>query len=199
MTVISAEIMQLSAQLLAYPEAEWFLAELDNAHQFLQLVRAEDKAYALLLQAVETMAQKSPYDLAREYVDTFDFQESCALYLTAHEYGDARERGTALVELRQMLLQVGCAETMGELPDYLPLLLEFLATQSGLTGSQALTALMMRIGKLCAKIAGQLPTGSTYQPIFAALLIVLPTDEEAEPPLPLATIEQDVPYPLPFE
>jgi nitrate reductase delta subunit len=58
------------------------------------------------------------------YVETFDFQRRHALYLTYHGFGDRRQRGMALLALKQRYIAAGLDPTDSELPDYLPLVLE---------------------------------------------------------------------------
>lgn len=65
---------------------------------------------------------------ARHYVETLDLQRRSSLYLTYHMYGDSRQRGPALLRLRRMYAAGGLDLREGaELPDYLPVVLEFAA------------------------------------------------------------------------
>lgn len=66
-------------------------------------------------------------DLQREYVETFDFDRRASLYLTFHTCGDRRQRGLELVRLKRRYAEAGFALADGELPDYLPAVLEFAA------------------------------------------------------------------------
>ena len=77
------------------------------------------------------------------YVSTFDFSERTTLYLTYSVFKDNRERGPALVKLRQEFLQVGAELESDELPDYLPLILEF-ASITELQKSKKILALHLR-------------------------------------------------------
>ncbi|MGW4364135.1 nitrate reductase molybdenum cofactor assembly chaperone [Nocardia takedensis] len=65
--------------------------------------------------------------LAREYVRTFDFRTRNCLYLTWWLEGDTRRRGEALVRCKQVYRAAGMECVDGELPDYLPLVLEYVA------------------------------------------------------------------------
>ncbi|TQM90737.1 respiratory nitrate reductase chaperone NarJ [Ornithinimicrobium humiphilum] len=72
-------------------------------------------------------------ELQRDYVDTFDVTRRCALHLTYFLHGDTRNRGVALVQFTQLyrshgVVLEGEGEHAGELPDYLPVVLEFGAT-----------------------------------------------------------------------
>lgn len=69
-------------------------------------------------------------ELQRDYVETFDVTRKCALHLTYFLHGDTRNRGVALVQLKQLYRQHGAEldDADAELPDYLPVVLEFGAT-----------------------------------------------------------------------
>jgi nitrate reductase delta subunit len=73
-------------------------------------------------------------ELRRTYVETFDFTRRNSLYLTYHVHGDRRQRGIALLRLKQSYAAAGLELLDGELPDYLPVMLEFaaLAPDAGL-------------------------------------------------------------------
>lgn len=71
--------------------------------------------------------------LQQDYVDTFDVTRRCALHLTYFLHGDTRKRGVALVRFKQLYRQhgvelLGGDDTGAELPDFLPVVLEFGAT-----------------------------------------------------------------------
>jgi nitrate reductase delta subunit len=65
--------------------------------------------------------------LQEAYVRTFDFDRRASLHLTYHTHGDRRERGIRLVALKRRYAEAGLPLTGDELPDYLPVLLEFAA------------------------------------------------------------------------
>lgn len=62
-----------------------------------------------------------------QYVQLFDFSSNSNLYLFDHVYGDSRERGQAMVDLTEMYSRSGFTPCSNELPDYLPLFLEYLS------------------------------------------------------------------------
>ena len=66
-------------------------------------------------------------NLQEAYVRTFDFDRRASLYLTYHTHGDRRERGLRLVALKRRFSEAGFPLGGNELPDYLPVLLEFAA------------------------------------------------------------------------
>jgi nitrate reductase delta subunit len=76
-----------------------------------------------LVRYLETTA---PTALAAHYVDTFDMRRRCCLYLSYYTHGDTRRRGMALLAFVRAYQAVGLAVT-DELPDHLPVVLEFSA------------------------------------------------------------------------
>ncbi len=72
-----------------------------------------------------------PGRLADEYVQLFDFRRRCCLHLTYYTCGDTRRRGEALVLFAEAYRQAGLEVVGGELPDYLPAVLDLAATDDG--------------------------------------------------------------------
>lgn len=75
-------------------------------------------------------AETAPTTLAQTYVETFDLQKRSGLYLSFYLYGDTRRRGVELLRLKQLYRAAGLPLERGELPDYLPVMLEFAALAS---------------------------------------------------------------------
>ena len=65
--------------------------------------------------------------LQAEYVETFDFDRRASLHLTYHVHGDRRQRGIELIRLKRRYAAAGVELVDRELPDYLPVMLEFAA------------------------------------------------------------------------
>jgi nitrate reductase delta subunit len=76
---------------------------------------------------VDWWAEQEARELRQAYVETFDFTRRNSLYLTYHVHGDRRQRGIALLRLKQRYAAAGFELSDGELPDYLPVMLEFAA------------------------------------------------------------------------
>ncbi len=68
-----------------------------------------------------------PTEVAEHYVATFDLRRRCALYLTYDRYGDTRRRGIAMLAFKSAYRTEGLEPSDSELPDYLPLVLDFAA------------------------------------------------------------------------
>ena len=67
------------------------------------------------------------YDLQERYVLLFDRTRSLSLHLFEHVHGESRDRGQAMVDLAQLYEKHGLAVSANELPDFMPLFLEFLS------------------------------------------------------------------------
>jgi nitrate reductase molybdenum cofactor assembly chaperone NarJ/NarW len=74
---------------------------------------------------LEWLSRTSPDAVARHYVEVFDLRRRSALYLTYYRYGDTRKRGMAMLSFKAAYRAAGFEPSDDELPDYLPLVLEF--------------------------------------------------------------------------
>lgn len=117
--------------------------------------------------------------LQEEYVRTFDFQKRLSLYLTFYQYGDRRQRGMAMLRLKRRLAAAGLPLSGSELPDYLPVLLEFAAFAPDGYGDELLVEFraaleLVRLGLHDA--------GSPYAHLLDAICLGLPalTPEEQQ-------------------
>lgn len=189
-----ADRLKLASVLLSYPGHDFpgWLAEAERL--------AEETADAEVSAAVAALRAVSLAELARCYVATFDMQETTTLYLTAHELGDSRERGVALLRLHAMLRAAGLEPVRGELPDYLPLLLEFLVEKPAGMPTEELER---RLSTVCRAIAARLETTHPYRPLFALVAACLPAqDTDAVPLSPVRDPDAEsdaLPYPLVYE
>lgn len=78
-------------------------------------------------------------DLRAEYVEVFDMHRSCALDMSWHQFGDRRQRGLVLLNLVRTYQAHGFGPASGELPDWLPLMLEFAVRAPAPAGRELLT------------------------------------------------------------
>jgi nitrate reductase delta subunit len=110
--------------LLQYPTVALFdgLGELREAANGVP--RASRGPFGIFL---EWLGRTSPDAVAGHYVETFDLRRRCALYLTYYRYGDTRKRGMAMLEFKAAYRGAGFLPPDDELPDYLPMVLDFAA------------------------------------------------------------------------
>ncbi|WP_063833850.1 nitrate reductase molybdenum cofactor assembly chaperone [Nocardia sp. NRRL WC-3656] len=115
-------VYKLASVLLAYPTASLpaGVDELDAAAA--STPRTSREAFGRFL---TWLRSTSPTAVAEHYVATFDLRRRCALYLTYYRHGDTRMRGMSLLEFTTAYRTAGFEPTTAELPDYLPLVLEF--------------------------------------------------------------------------
>lgn len=113
--------------LLSYP-SEDLTKHLDDLMQVLELEKMLPKRHLKKVKAfAETMKEGDLYDLQETYVELFDRGRSHCLHLFEHIHGESRDRGQAMVNLAEAYGEKGLYVATGELPDYLPLFLEFLS------------------------------------------------------------------------
>lgn len=113
--------------LLCYPEHSW-LGEADN---LANLIRDEaivkPGVMANLQPFIQQLTSRDLLELQEEYVDTFDRVRSLSLHLFEHVHGESRDRGQAMVDLAERYKEQGFTLSASELPDYLPVFLEYLS------------------------------------------------------------------------
>jgi nitrate reductase delta subunit len=122
----AARPYKLLSVLLGYPDERLAEARGEIAEAVAELpARAAEKEplerFARYLLAADPLA------LAQRYVETFDLRRRSSLYLGWYLHGDTRKRGMALLRLKRLYAAAGLELVNGELPDYLPLVLEFAA------------------------------------------------------------------------
>jgi len=121
--------LRVLARLLGYPDAE-LRAHLGELSAALHGERTLDHDRLAELDALmQAMRTRDPIELEADYVQLFDRGRSTSLHLFEHVHGDSRDRGPAMIDLAQTYAQAGLYLAEGELPDYLPVVLEFVSTQ----------------------------------------------------------------------
>ncbi len=119
--------LKVFSALLAYPTAELqaavpeMRALLDGESGLPRAVR--DRLGPFL----DEIADGDPYDLQERYVLLFDRTRSLSLHLFEHVHGESRDRGQAMADLAALYGRRGLAAATSELPDFIPLFLEFLS------------------------------------------------------------------------
>uniref|UniRef100_A0AAU3HSR7 Nitrate reductase molybdenum cofactor assembly chaperone n=1 Tax=Streptomyces sp. NBC_01393 TaxID=2903851 RepID=A0AAU3HSR7_9ACTN len=168
-------LLRLCSLLLQYPDAE-----LTTARPVLTAAvgalppspAAED-----LASFTAWLASEEPDALERHYVEMFDLRRKSSLYLTYYLHGDTRRRGMALLTLNQRYKAAGWDTDGGELPDHLPVVLEFAA----LTGTGAGEAPLRQHRRGLELIHRALSDAdSPYRHVLGALLTLLPPPTEAD-------------------
>jgi len=117
--------LKLASLLLQYPSDELRAAAASAAE--VEIAPARGGQAARLREFCGWYVAQPVGELQRLYVDAFDFTKQCSLHLSYHVHGDRRQRGIAMLELKNAYREAGFEPPGDELPDYLPLMLEFAA------------------------------------------------------------------------
>lgn len=121
--------LRVLARLLSYPDAELrsHISEMRDALRTERAISVE--RLAELDELMDTLTSDDLLDTEAAYVQLFDRGRSTSLHLFEHVHGDSRDRGPAMIDLAQTYDKAGLYLAPGELPDYLPAVLEFVSTQ----------------------------------------------------------------------
>ena len=122
--------LRVLARLLDYPTPELQQA----GGELIEIIDAEPRLSAPLRARLSDwcrrLAATALLDLQAEYVGLFDKGRSTSLLLFEHVHGESRDRGQAMVDLMAEYNAAGFKLDARELPDYLPLFLEYLSTRN---------------------------------------------------------------------
>ena len=181
--------LRVLAALLSYPDAlhRGVLAELGAVLQDERAVSASRRQELAAL--IDSIQRTDPLQAESDYVELFDRGRSTSLHLFEHVHGDSRERGPAMIDLGQTYEKAGLILAEGELPDYLPAVLEFVSTQP----VNEAKAFLGEMSHIFNSIFGALQQqGSAFASGYASVLGALlelagekaqPVTPPAEPPL----------------
>jgi nitrate reductase molybdenum cofactor assembly chaperone NarJ/NarW len=155
--------------LLSYPTD----ALIEAAPEFLAVLDAERLVPATSRGAVDVLIEEISvgdlYDLQERYGLLFDRSKTLALHLFEHVHGEGRDRGQAMVDLKAMYENAGLVIDANELPDYVPLFLEFLSTRP----LQEASELLGQTAHIFAALAERLGRRqSAYKSVFDALVAI---------------------------
>ncbi|HEU0233814.1 MAG TPA: nitrate reductase molybdenum cofactor assembly chaperone [Gallionella sp.] len=162
------QIYKILSALLEYPEEE-LIDNLPEIRVLLDESTEIDAAERVALRKfLDHLVSMPMTELQADYVQTFDSTPEHSLHLTHHLFGDEsdRERGPALIDLGEMFKEYGVKTITNELPDYLPLILEF---ASNLDDNEA-TVFLSDVSKVLGVLADNLIKANS--PYAAPLSII---------------------------
>lgn len=163
-------LYKILSALMDYPK-EGLIQALPEIRQHLLSTPAAEKELSTLLDYLE---QTRLITVQENYVATFDRTPSNSLHLFEHIHGESRDRGQAMVDLMEEYKSHGFEITSAELPDYIPLFLEFLSQQS----EEGALALLNEAIHIMAAIGKRLEES---QSVYAAPFVVLRQLATVEP------------------
>lgn len=153
--------------ILSYPTLELQQAMPEIGAVLASDTRLTAAARRGLRPLVNELAQDDLYDLQERYVMLFDRSRTLSLNLFEHVHGESRDRGSAMVSLMETYADGGFVPATSELPDHLPVLLEFLSTRPFAEVQETLAD----AGHIFSAITERLfRRSSSYAPAFVALL-----------------------------
>ncbi|MEO7393179.1 MAG: nitrate reductase molybdenum cofactor assembly chaperone [Ramlibacter sp.] len=195
-TNTGAVTVRILAALLGYPDAR-LRGHLPEMTQLLRQQRALSPARsAELLALIARLQAAAPLDCEAAYVELFDRGRATSLHLFEHVHGDSRDRGPAMIDLGQTYEKAGLVLVEGELPDYLPAVLEFVSTQP----AREAKAFLGEIAHLLTGIFGALhKRESAYASVLGALLELAGEKAEAVEPAAEPPIDESWAEPVVFD
>lgn len=152
--------------LLNYPQRQLYEASGDVLDSLRKEGLLRDKMLRCIEQFLHSQAGKELLEVEEDYVETFDRGRSCCLHLFEHIHGESRDRGQALADLSEAYRAKGLYIRNNELPDYLPLFMEYLSFCS----PQEASALLGEAIDIIATIGARLKKRhSPYAVVFDAI------------------------------
>ncbi len=191
-----AVTLRILAALLGYPDAR-MRSHLPEMVQLLHREHTLPAARAVELQALmAALLAADPLAGEATYVELFDRGRATSLHLFEHVHGDSRDRGPAMIDLGQTYAKADLFLAEGELPDYLPAVLEFVSTQP----TREAKAFLGEISHLLKGIFGALhKRESPYASVLGALLELAGEKAEAVEPAPEPPMDESWAEPVVFD
>ena len=163
--------------ILSYPTAELQAAMPEIAAVLGADPRLTADTRTSLLTFTDRLATADLYDLQESYVMLFDRSRTLSLSLFEHVHGESRDRGGAMVSLVETYREGGFEPATSELPDHLPVLLEFLASRPSSEAQETLADAAHILDALRARLVRR---ESGYAAVLAALSQLSDTQADAE-------------------
>lgn len=188
--------LRVFARLLSYPDT----ALREHLYEMRDALHGEAALSSTRLAEIDalikTLAGGDELDIEETYVDLFDRGRATSLHLFEHVHGDSRDRGPAMIDLAQTYEKAGLFLAPGELPDYLPAVLEFVSTQPPLE-ARAFLGEMAHIFSMIFAALQQRQSG--YAGILGALLELAGEQAQAVKLTPEESLDESWAEPVVFD
>ena len=175
--VLQDRTLKALSLLLCYPSAELQQAMPEIGGVLASETRLTALARRDLRPLVEALGTSDLFDLQELYVMLFDRSKSLSLTLFEHVHGESRDRGGAMVDLLETYRAAGFEPATTDLPDHLPVLLEFLATRPPGEAREMLADAAHILAALGKRLARR---ESHYSAVFEALVQIAGATADAE-------------------
>ena len=179
--------------LLAYPTADLKACIGDVGLALAREGLLASREMAALRPLLDEVREGDLYDLEERYVALFDRSRTLSLNLFEHVHGESRARGGAMVDLLETYRAAGFEPKGTELPDHLPMLLEFLSTRPMPEAREVLADAAHILEALKVRLERR---ESPYAAVFAALIRIARARPDREAVAALTAIPEDDPRDL---
>jgi nitrate reductase delta subunit len=162
-------VLRALGALLSYPREEirQALPEIAEAIRASELIPAYQREDLLTL--IDELRADNLLRVEERYVELFDRGRAASLHLFEHLHGEGRDRGQAMVDLKRLYERAGYELSSRELPDYLPVVLEYLSCRDLRETRELLgdcAHILRRIGQ------SLIARGNSYATVLQALLVI---------------------------
>ena len=165
------------SRLLEYPDAALWQHQQEMFEALASSEKlAKEDAHALGVFLRDLVAQ-DPLDAQSAYSELFDRGRATSLLLFEHVHGESRDRGQAMVDLMAQYERHGLLLDSHELPDHLPLYLEYLASRSAAQAREGLQDIAPILALLGARLQQR---ESPYAVLFDLLLLLSGSEVQAQ-------------------
>lgn len=169
--------LKVIARLLDYPEQALF----DHQQALVEALEPASEldlhCSAQLILFIRRFCARPLLDVQAEYCELFDRGRATSLLLFEHVHGESRDRGQAMVDLMAQYREAGLEIDSRELPDFLPLYLEYLASRSKTQAAGGLQDIAPILALLGARLQQR---ESPYAVLFDLLLALSGSDVQAQ-------------------
>lgn len=162
-------IFKAFSALLSYPapEIRQALPEIADVVRASPLLGAGEREELFAL--IEEIGEGDQLEAEERYVDLFDRGRALSLNLFEHLHGDGRDRGAAMVELKALYSSAGFELSVSELPDYLPVVLEYLSLRDMAEARDMLSDCAHILATIARSLIAR---ESRYAAVLQALLVI---------------------------
>lgn len=177
------QALHLISLLLQYPTRDLLSVAGEVRDRLVGDPALPQAAVRALDPLIARLGSSDIYDAQEAYVELFDRGRAHSLHLFEHVHGESRDRGQAMVDLRQRYLDARLEPEGNELPDFLPLFLDYCSTLPEAMARDTLAEPGVVLVALAARLAEK---GSDYAPVFALLCEIagVEMDEDAASAMP---------------
>jgi nitrate reductase delta subunit len=181
--------LKIASLLLSYPDED-LMAGLPDLKSALARREVAEPVQILLTRLIDDLARLDVLEAQERYVHLFDRSRSLSMHLFEHVHGESRDRGQAMVDIKTMYEDHGFEIDAREMPDYLPMFLEFLSILPAEEAHELLTQTAHIVAAIGARLKKR---PSAYANAFAALSLLTKTEPDAALLAALLSAQEDDP------